>query len=109
MHPHARRRYSLASREVADRDYRFGMAWQQLRANAAVFLDWFRLCLRHGWFASLRAASNRHELVEVSDGGFTDQVIAARRRRKLHLFYGLKAAALGIGSLDPPWKFERSP
>lgn len=109
VHLHARQRYSLASREIADRDYRLGMTWQQLRANAAVLLDWFRLCLRHGWFGSLRAATNDHELAEIGDGGFTERVIAARRRRKLHLFYGPKAAALGVGSLDPPWKFESSP
>lgn len=109
VHLHARQRYHLASREIADRDYRLGMAWQQLRANAAVFLDWFRLCLRHGWFGSLRAATNKHELLEMGDGGFTARVIASRRRRKLHLFYGPRAAKLGVGSLDPPWKFERSP
>jgi hypothetical protein len=85
------------------------VAWQQLRANAAVFLGWLRLCLRHGWMGSLRRATNAHELIEASDGGFTAELLAARRRRKLLLPYGPKAAALGVGAKDPPWKFERSP
>ncbi len=109
VHLHARQRYSLASREIADRDYRLGIGWQQLRANAAVFLDWFRLCLRHGWFGSLRQATNAHELVEFGDGDFTGRIRDARRRLKLDLPYGPKAAAMGIGALHPPWKLESSP
>ena len=109
VHLHARQRYCLASREVTSRDYRLGMRWQQLRANAAVFLDWFRLCLRHGWFGSLRRATNAHELVEARDGGYTEQVAAARRRHRLDLPYGPAAAALGLGTLDPPWRYAAEP
>ncbi len=42
---------------------RVGVAWQRLRRSAALFLEWFRLCVRHGWLASPRAPKTRRNAV----------------------------------------------
>lgn len=42
---------------------RVGVAWQRLRRSAALFLEWFWLCVRHGWLASPRARKTRHNAV----------------------------------------------
>ena len=40
-----------------------GVAWQRLRRSAALFLEWFRLCVRHGRLASPRAPKTRRNAV----------------------------------------------
>ena len=42
---------------------RVGVAWQRLRRSAALFLEWFWLCVRHGWLASPRARKTRRNAV----------------------------------------------
>jgi len=103
VHVHDRQRYQVAGREVATRDHRIGVRWQLLRAHAAMFLDWFRLALRHGWFASLRRRTNRNEPAEVGHGDRLTAVLGARRKYQLALPYGPQAVAIGLGFRDPPW------
>lgn len=62
-----------------------------------MFLDWSRIALRHGYFASLRRRTNDNEPAEVSAGGRLDAVLAARRKYQLALPYGPQA-------LSMPWK-----
>ena len=107
VHVHDRQRYQVAGREIATRDHRIGVRWQLLRAHAAMFLDWFRIALRHGYFASLRRRTNDDRPAEVRAGSRLDAVLAARRKYQLALPYGPQALAIGLGFLDPPWKTSR--
>ena len=50
-------------REVLTRAKRVGVAWQRRRRSAALFLEWFRLCVRHGWLASPRVRKTRRNAV----------------------------------------------
>lgn len=68
-----------------------------------MLLDWFRIALRHGWFGSLRARTNRNEPAEVSDGERLKSILGARAKYQLGLPYGPQAARLRLGFHDPPW------
>lgn len=104
VHLHERQRWAIGGRDVATRDYRCGVQWQRLRTSAGLMLDWFRLALRHGWFASLRGSTNDFETYQrASDGGRLRKILAARERHQLAVPYGPAAAKYGYGFLDPPW------
>jgi hypothetical protein len=103
---HWRLRYMVAGKNVDTRPKRPGLAWQELRASAALFLEWFRLSLRHGWLGSHRRR-NYSEPVPFTDSDRALQsVLGKRRRMGLDLPYG-KAATLsgiivGAGANGPP-------
>jgi hypothetical protein len=104
VHLHERQRYAVGGRDVAIRDYRCGIDWQRLRTNAGLMLDWFRLALRHGWFASIRHSTNNPDSYErVSNGRRLANILAAREKVQLDVPYGPAAAKHGYGFLDPPW------
>ncbi|MGO9973139.1 MAG: hypothetical protein ACLP01_10075 [Solirubrobacteraceae bacterium] len=103
VHLHDRQRYTVGGREVVTRDHRIGVRWQILRQHAAMFLDWLRICLRNGWFASLRARTNPNDPTEVSAGGRLKAVLGARAKYQLALPYGPQAARIRLGFHDPPW------
>lgn len=113
VHLHERQRYMLAGREVAVQTYRLGAQWQRLRAHAAIALDWLRMSIRQGWLGARRTRRANKPLPGPTlreDGGRLAKVLAARARHALGLPYGPKAAALGIGFHDPPWKTaQRAP
>src|SRR5262245_46749504 len=54
VHRHWRDRYSCAGKNLESRLKRRGLGAQQLRSDAALVIEWFRLCLRHGWLGSAR-------------------------------------------------------
>ena len=49
VHRHWRDRYSSAGKNLHSRLKRRGIGAQRLRSDAALVIEWFRLCLRHGW------------------------------------------------------------
>jgi hypothetical protein len=57
IHHHNRRRYRIGADCLELRPKRIGAAWQQLRASAAVAVEWLRICLRQGWLGN----NGRHQ------------------------------------------------
>lgn len=104
-HHHQRTRYATGGQEVLTRAHRVGVAWQMLRCSAAMFLEWFRLCVRHGWLASPRAPKTKRNAIRhflMGDGNRLKNVTAARRSLRLQLPYGAAAIAAGLGRHGPP-------
>lgn len=62
---HWRARYTVAGASIDSRPKRPGLAWQELRASVALFLEWFRLSLRHGWLGSHRRR-NREQPMPIN-------------------------------------------
>ena len=105
QHHHQRTRYTVGGRDVLSRAKRVGVAWQVLRRSAAMFVEWFRLCVRHGWIHSPRAPKTRRNAIAhflLSGGSRLSSVLAARRVRRLHLPYGTAAIAAGLSRHGPP-------
>jgi hypothetical protein len=51
---HWRERYTVGGNNADTRPKRAGITWQNLRAQTALLIEWFRLCLRHGWLGAHR-------------------------------------------------------
>lgn len=103
---HWRARYKVAGKNLDTRPKRPGLAWQELRASAALLLEWFRLCLRHGWLGSHRRR-NHSEPVAFNDADRAiDAMLGRRRKMGLDLPYGRVAAISGVivgpGTNGPP-------
>lgn len=92
-----RTRYHLAGKTTAAMLERPGVPTQQLRGYAALFLEWFRICLRHGWIGSW-AKINESSPVAITSKGLKklQQMLRERRKACLHLPYGKAAVRLGI-------------
>lgn len=101
VHIHDRQRYTVGGREVATCDHRIGADWQMLRHEAAMFLDWLRVCVRNGWLD--RPRTNPKDPSVVLDGGRLRKILGARGKFQLALPYGPQAAKLRLGFHDPPW------
>jgi hypothetical protein len=103
---HWRARYTVAGKNVDTRPKRPGLAWQELRASAALFLEWFRLCLRHGWLCSHRRRNYAQPVPFTDADNALRSVLGKRRRMGLDLPYGKAAALCGIivgtGANGPP-------
>lgn len=102
IHRLQRQRYSVGGREISVRDHRMGVRRQQLRLHAAMLLEWLRICLRQGWLASVRKATNHALPTGRGPGTRLAKTLKARAEQHLHLPYGPKAYPLG-GWHDPPW------
>jgi hypothetical protein len=98
VHHHWRQRYRVASDDHMLRPKRRGIACQQLRANAALVIEWMLICNREGWLASARckirgdAARNGRHVVAEADEAVTN-LLKHRRRAGLDLPYGPAAIA----------------
>jgi hypothetical protein len=95
-----RDRYGVAGKTADTRLKRPGVPFQQLRAEAALAIEWFRICLRYGWLGSAR----RREYGEIrtTDGTYRlDRLLATRRRRGLNLPRGPAAVKLGLARAGP--------
>jgi hypothetical protein len=101
VHHHWRTRYRVGADDHALRPKRRGRACQQLRANAALVIEWLIILWREGWLASARR-KHRQGVVFIDKGAAKVAALMRRRLRYgLEQPYGPKAVALGIGSLAP--------
>ncbi len=75
---------------------------QRLRAQAARFLEWFRLCLRHGWIVGHNRIRDEEPYAR-NGSGETSYRGMQRNRRTLHLHipYGEAAIRSGLKRAGP--------
>ncbi len=61
-HDDWRDRYNVGGKSLKERPKRIGMAWQQLRATAALVIEWTWVHVRMGWTGRPRVAgrARRH-------------------------------------------------
>jgi hypothetical protein len=79
---------------------RFGLAAHRLRSAAARFLEWFRICLRHGYIANDSVKRNTRELRQRNGEDRRLAMLRGRRWQGLDLPYGPQAHALRL-AVDP--------
>jgi hypothetical protein len=94
-HQALRSNYLLAPNAYAIRPKRIGMAWQQLRANAALLVEWLRFHIQGGVSALLVTATRRSKV----EGRITE-----RRADK-----GLAGGGIVGATEDPSPAAERPP
>lgn len=92
VHEDWRTRYKSGGKELHDRQRRIGIACQQLRASAALLIEWCWVLMRQGWIGPRR--TERATPVPLSDNGRHARLMA--RRKKLSLLGG------GYPSPKPP-------
>jgi hypothetical protein len=104
-----RDRHGFAGKDQSGRLSRRGVPAQRLRGEISRMLDWFRICLRHGW---IDGWENRNPNVPVDlmadrvdrrgrrrsglGGNALASVLRDRRDRGLNLPYGSVAERLGL-------------
>jgi hypothetical protein len=94
---HWRQRYGVYGKNASTCLRRKGVPAQRLRAQAAVFLDWFRISLRHGFLGSWRTRNMKSPAVITGKGAKRlKNVLDSRRRRLLDLPYGPAAERLKL-------------
>lgn len=77
VHIHWRQRYKVAGDNFGNRPKRRGRACQQLRADAALCIEWLRILHREGWLGSAR----RNSELPVADSGITNGLTKRLARR----------------------------
>lgn len=93
----ARYRVGAATHEM--RPKRRGQGWQQLRANAALLIECLRILDREGWMGSARRNRRSPATPDVREA--VREMLTSRKENGLHLPYGPKAVALGLGPPRP--------
>ena len=78
---HWRDRYGVAGKNADTRLKRPGLPFQQLRASAALVIEWFRICKRYGWLGSARRR-DLGELRKVDGMKRLKSVLETRKRRR---------------------------
>jgi hypothetical protein len=100
-HLHIRSRYTQGGKDSVMRNKRFGIECQQLRAAGILFLEWFRLCLRHGWLGSHKKLNEAAASLRRA-GRRLATVLDTRKRHALDLPYGESARRARLaGEWDP--------
>jgi hypothetical protein len=79
-HSALRIQYGVGPNNNSIRPKRVGIAWQRLRAAAAMIVEWARVLRRAGWDAVGRAVTGPVKLTK--DGGMLDNILNARARRR---------------------------
>jgi hypothetical protein len=103
---HVRQRYRAIGNDETGKLKRFGLQAHRLRLAAARFIEWFRICLRHGWLGDHGKRNTRKVLNARGDQRLRGQLLA-RRHRGLNLPYGPAAWAIGLAPTpDLPPKYE---
>lgn len=92
-------RYRVGAATHEMRPKRRGVGCQQLRANAALVIEWLRILDREGWMGSARRNSSGPKTDDPGCG--LESLLGSRLRNGLCLPYGRKAVALGVGPLRP--------
>ncbi len=101
IHLHLRGRYREGGKETIVRFKRTGIGAVKLRAAAIVFLEWFRVLLRHGWLGSWRKI-NRRPVIRPG-GGRLARVLMSRKKCGVDLPYGPAGERFaGEGGPSPP-------
>lgn len=96
-----RKRHGAAGKDTTSKIKRRSVVpAQQLRAEAALFIDWLRLSLRHGWIGSWNKI-NENAPVAVNDNGRTTIIRLSRAKRALQFPYGKQAVRLGLAKPPP--------
>lgn len=100
---HWRTRYAIAGKNSATRTKRRrSQPCQELRAQAARFIEWLRILMRHGWLASTRVR-NTNTPVPVDGSRRLRSLLWARKRYRLDLPYGIYAHKAGFAlDANPP-------
>jgi hypothetical protein len=102
VHGYWRSRYNVAPNCFKMRPKRTGLAWQQLRASAALVVEWMRICYRAGWLGTARVVQRMRRAAERRTLGRAyrfselgqealDSLLASRRATGLDDPYGAKA------------------
>jgi hypothetical protein len=108
VHRHWRERYQVAGDGLSNRPKRRGLAWQDLRAQAALVAEWLRISWREGWLGSARRnAANPTRFGEGKRRAESFRLY--RAKAGLTLPYGVAAAALGLGLEEPPSRRGKAP
>ena len=95
-----RDRYGVAGKNADARLKRRGIPFQQLRASAALAIEWFRICLRYGWLGSARRREyGEFRTTEPSEG--VSAILTLRKKHGLGLPYGPAAVKLGLARAGP--------
>lgn len=90
-HQYWRSRYGVAGDSTDTRPKRRGRAWQQLRSNAALVLEWLRILMRQGWLGSARR--NKREPRRPDGATGRAAILAIRREHGLDRPYRIDPAA----------------
>lgn len=107
VHALWRSRYRVGGDNHTSRPKRIGIACQQLRANAALLIEWLRILDREGWLGSARR--NREEEFDRRSRGALQRFLRHRVEKGLHLPYGPAADTLRAQELLPTEEFGPSP
>jgi hypothetical protein len=99
---HWRARYKVAGANIDSRPKRPGLQWQQLRASAALLIEWFRIDLRHGWLRGHRHRNTSCPRPFDRNDKALQGMLNSRRRLGIDLPYGAAAVRCGLGGPDPP-------
>ena len=100
VHNHWRSRYRVGAATHEMRPKRRGLTCQQLRANAALLIEWLRILDREGWLGSARR--NRRTSVRTeAPAAIIQRIRESRAKYGVQLPYGPKAVELGIGRMRP--------
>lgn len=94
-HRSARIQYLTAPDTLALRPKRASMKWQQLRANAAVLIDWLRILRRAGWDGS-GATPRVAAVAHTGDGGMPERLELRRALRRAKAPPGATEPALPV-------------
>ena len=96
-----RERYRVAGDDVHSRLLRRGLGAQRLRSQAALAVEWLRICHREGWYGSARR--DRHRPAPQWDDAKGYVAIEQDRRRALGLdtCHGPVAVLRGYGPPEP--------
>jgi len=106
------------ARDKRNSPKRIGIEWQQLRASAALLIEWTRICHREGWLASAwpaqrerrsagrRAVRRAYRFPELGQEAL-DSLLARRRASGLNEPYGPEAVAVYGDAANPLPPSER--
>lgn len=97
---HWRDRYGVAGKNPDTRLKRPGLPFQQLRASAALAIEWFRICLRYGWLGTARRRDFGELRITTSPRG-VNAILKLRKKLGLGLPYGPAAIKLGLARAGP--------
>lgn len=92
---HQRKRYRTVGNDESGKIKRFGLGAHRLRCAIARFVEWFRICLRHGWLGNHPKQNHEPVLYRRGERNLY-KVLLERRRQGINLPYGPKAHALGL-------------
>ena len=92
-----RRRYNVAANDKSSRPRVRRRAHMELRSAFGLLLEWFRVCLRHGWLiVPEHTKKNRISAKRRHGGVWLSRVLGSRRRRGTALPYGRYADGAGM-------------